>query len=394
MDVTTFPSASPQYEMEPSSLSNTQEKVLILLSIVGGSLSILGSSAIVYKTLSKGFQRGPYDRLMLGLSVCDIVSSLNLALSPFMLPSATSQRVWATGNDATCSMNGWFYQFSFSATLYNGMLSYYYLLTVRFGVKRAVFAAKYEIWMHAAIWIWSLATASFGAGIGLFNELALGFGCWASDYPENCEVIDIDTCTSHLYGWAIGAVPTVLVFLSLFVNNLVIFFYVRQILAPRRELRDERAMMQATQINEVATQGYLYVGTFLLAFVPAATVRILESLNYTAQDEAQFFGFLVLTAFFQPLQGFFNAMVFNKPNYLRIRTAFPELKWYEAVREALLLSDVPRLTSTAAHEQSATKGGSRHHPGVWKAADTPNVVSGRGDEEDSVELSQHDLAYY
>eukprot|EP00934_Nitzschia_sp_Nitz4_P001262 Nitzschia sp. Nitz4//scaffold22_size323478//10633//11970//NITZ4_000490-RA/size323478-processed-gene-0.434-mRNA-1//-1//CDS//3329542884//1262//frame0 len=376
-----FPTPSPTVFVEVSSLSAAQEKILILLTLFSCSLSIFGSSTIVYKVLHRK-NVTPYDRLMLGLSTCDIICSASLGLSPFLVPAATSPRYWALGNDATCSMMGWFFQFSFSAIWYNGMLSYYYLLTIRFGVKREDFGRKYEIWMHALTWIWSLGTATYGSAIGLYHELEVGFGCWTNDFPEGCEATD--SCTSYYYGWVMGALPSIFMWLSLVVNNLVIVLYVRRMLGSDREYADELAERQAKQVREVAIQGYLYVGTFILSYWAAIAVRLFESAGYTYADESDFFIFLVLMAIFQPLQGFFNVLVYNKPNYYRVRQAFPDLTRLEAMQMACLHSDIPLL-------RNITRGSSNSNvTGTHKTASVkPNVAGsgGSGDKQPTREIT-------
>jgi hypothetical protein len=108
---------------EIASLSDGQEIILSVLMICSGLLSILGSSTIVYRVAEKKTRTTPYDRIILGLSVCDIVASFSYIVTPFLLPQETSQRVWASGSDGSCSFLGWLTQFSFAAVAYNSLLS-------------------------------------------------------------------------------------------------------------------------------------------------------------------------------------------------------------------------------------------------------------------------------
>ncbi len=135
-----------------TSLSDNQEKTLIILQICSATLSLIGSSVIVFKILRSSHQNKtstPYERIILGLSSCDLVASLTYALGPFLLPSETSERVWAFGNDITCTWLGFLTQPAcFWAIWYICILSFYFLLTVRFHVTRREFTRKYEFWMH------------------------------------------------------------------------------------------------------------------------------------------------------------------------------------------------------------------------------------------------------
>jgi hypothetical protein len=339
-----------------STLTDGQEITLYLLGVFAGALSVVGSSSIVYKVISDRAKAAPHDRLMLGLSSCDIVASISYAMSPFLLPQDTSQRVWARGTDGTCTFLGFLTQFSFSAIVYNMMLSFYYLLTVRFGVKRAQFAKRYEFWMHAVTLLFFLVTASAGLVFGMYSEFDLGYGCWVNEYPKGCE--ETDTCVSQYIGWGFGAVPTLITFLSLTINNLVICCYVRHTLGPTRSttrtsaststssadsMESDLEARQRTQTREVAWQGVLYVGTFFLCYTPAFAVRLLESLDYMAADEAGIYPLMVINAFLLPLQGFFNMFVYNRLNYVRVKAAFPEQSTFWVLRKACLDTDIPRL---------------------------------------------------
>lgn len=187
---------APTTDPNISTLTDSQESTMSILGAISGSLSILGSSLIVYRVYKNRHSTSPYDRIMLGLSICDIVSSFSFGLGPLLLPTDTSTRAWASGNERTCNFLGFLTQFSFCAVWYvlpnlivhswcwavrlltlspaaryNGLLSLYYLMTVRFGVKRQVFAKKYEPYMHCLSLAFFLSTSISGLIIGLYSEL-------------------------------------------------------------------------------------------------------------------------------------------------------------------------------------------------------------------------------
>lgn len=78
-----------------SSLSESQDIILCVLMICSGVLSVFGSSTIIYRVLKNPTGTNSYNRIMLGLSFFDIISSISFILTPFLLPSETSHRVWA-----------------------------------------------------------------------------------------------------------------------------------------------------------------------------------------------------------------------------------------------------------------------------------------------------------
>ena len=353
-----------------SGLTDGQEMALSMLMAISGMLSTLGSSTIVYKVVKNFRKATPYDRLLFGLSSCDIVASLTYALSPFLLPKGTSHRVWAIGNVSTCSMLGFLTTFAFSAVWYNCMLSFYYLLTVRFGVKRDVFAKRYEIWMHILSLAFNIASSSYGAIVDMYGELELNLGCWISYYPKGCQ--ETDTCVGSYYGWAFAGLPIIFTMFAIPINNLIIYCHVRRMLnkASTDDDQEERHLRHQAQIREVSSQGFLYVGTFFLCMLPAVIVRVLEAepVLLSAEDEPQFFWLLALNNFLLPFQGFLNMFVYTRPNYIRVRGANPEQTALWAHKKACLESDIPRLTESRWSMNTNQTGGSSRRLKVQRSA--------------------------
>lgn len=315
MDHSTLP------QSEISSLSDTQERFISSLSLVSGSLSVLGSSMIVYMVI-KNPRKTPYKRILLGLSLCDIFASITFAIQPFLLPSDTSQRAWASGTEASCSFLGFLTQVAFSGIWYNGMLSYYYLLTVRFGVKTATFASRFEPGVHILCLGYNFGTAIVGYAMGFYSEMELGQGCWIAEYPKDCEATG--NCSGATIGWIYGGLPTVFMFVSILINNIIIYCYVRRTIKRSMNNSMRGVRRQQQRIQTVATQAFLYVGTFMIAYVWAFAIKVAESIGTQAADEARIFPVLVLQALFLPMQGVFNLFVYSRPDYLRCRQDFSE----------------------------------------------------------------------
>lgn len=169
-------------QLSPERLSVAQDKALSILPIPSAVLSILGSGAIIYMALKGRRHRKwtPYTRLLLGLSICDVIASLTIGTTAFLRPQK-SYRVWSFGNDVTCSAAGALLQFSYSAMLYSGMLSFYFLLTARYGIKNAFIAKWVEPWMHFIAIFYPLVTATVGAIMGVYSETGSGLGCYVRE---------------------------------------------------------------------------------------------------------------------------------------------------------------------------------------------------------------------
>lgn len=357
---------------EISSLSDNQEMILSVLRLVSGVLSILGSSTIVYRVYKNRKTSKPYDRIMLGLSCFDIIASFTFAASPFLVPEETSQRVWAIGNETSCSFLGFLTQLSFAAVWYNGMLSYYYLATLKYNVKTPVFATRYEPYIHISTAFFFLFTATGGLPFNLYSEFELTQGCWIAEYPEGCEASD--DCIGNYIAWVFGGLPVLFTFISLIANHLAIYYHVKKTL----RIGNTHTPEQIVHIERVATQGGLYVVTFLISYTPGFTIRILESIGYDASDEADIFVLLVLNALLLPLQGFFNMFVYTRPIYQRLKMVYPDRSNFWAIKQACMDSEIPRYepsrSFTTSHSEAKPPVRQAEHPPLGESRLSPKPM--------------------
>eukprot|EP00980_Cylindrotheca_fusiformis_P017213 scaffold5297_cov104-Cylindrotheca_fusiformis.AAC.6 len=377
-------------------LSDGQEKVLAILPIPSAALSIMGSCIIISMALRRKNRRRwtPYTRLLIAMSMCDIVASATISIATFLRPRDTSSRVWAFGTDATCSAVGFMNQISFSAVLYNGMLSLYFLLTARFGFKNAQMARCIEPLMHIVSIGFPLVTAVTGSIIGVYGEAAAGLGCWVSDY--GCDK-DGDNCTSQIIAWLFYAKPALSVFICLIVNNSVIFLFVRRqtqafsvsvskmertdsstspesidgfstrhenaVATEDRQNATENAASSILQHQNrrlalVSSQAFLFVASYFICNVWSGIMALAESAAKTETQELEmmvnFYPIAVLQAALLPLQGLLNMMVYIRPKYLKWRNQFPHQPTIWAVKYAIW-GDESKFKSRAKTPSSPAK---------------------------------------
>ena len=208
---------TPDSTVADNYLSEAQEKALAWIPVITGLLSTWGSANIiyaVYKTDKRS--RNCYNRIMFGLSFSDVVSSLVLSLQAFLLPKETSHRVYASGNDATCAVMGFFQQLSLSSIFYSGMLSFMYLLTINYSVPEARLAKRYEPWFHILSIGFPVITGIIGGIMGLYGELAVGAFCWFAGSE------------STLFAYIVGGIPGFIIMFAVIINNLRVYCHVRR----------------------------------------------------------------------------------------------------------------------------------------------------------------------
>lgn len=246
---------------EVSTLSELQDKALSILPCITSLLSCFGSAQIIFMVVTAR-KTTPYRRILLGLSCSDFLCSLIYPWQAFLVPAATSPRVWAIGNDPTCSFLGFAQQIIFASILYNSMLSLYFLLTVRCGISNPQVGKKYEPWMHLLSIGYPLIAACIGLGFGVFNELEIGHGCWVNDYPKGCGVCGEDTttatgdtndcsatstCTDNIFAIVFGGVPAMLAFGMILVNNILVYLYVKN------TIQKVRKRFKSSTLHQIAS---------------------------------------------------------------------------------------------------------------------------------------------
>jgi hypothetical protein len=111
----------------------------------------------------------------------------------------------------------------------------------------------------------------------------------------------------------------------------------RSLSSVRMGSRNNRALHPRTQ--EVFQQAMLYVSAFYFTHVWSTTTRIIQQLH----PGRVYFQLAVVHSFCDPLQGFLNFLVYQRPRFRRIREHHPELSYFQVVRRVLRFSFLPPL---------------------------------------------------
>jgi Tfp pilus assembly major pilin PilA len=127
---------------------------------------------------------GTYHRFILGLSIGDLIASIAWFCTTWPVPKGTPNVYGAIGNQTTCSVQGFFTQFSFVAVMYNLNLSIYYVLVVVHQYTRKQITTI-EPYMHAFAIFVSMGTATSMAVLGVYN--AAIWDCWIAPKPLGCQ---------------------------------------------------------------------------------------------------------------------------------------------------------------------------------------------------------------
>jgi hypothetical protein len=99
----------------------------------------------------------------------------------------------------------------------------------------------------------------------------------------------------------------------------------------RRNTNAQKSSVEKDQVRRlwlVSIQALLFVVSYLFTAGWLGLLRIIESMAETPEEElemeSKIYPLMILNAFFAPLQGLFNMMVFLRPKYLKWRHEYPE----------------------------------------------------------------------
>ena len=153
-----------------------EEKAVAIAPKFTSALSMFGSSFIILKVLQKPkSQRNSYHRLMLGMSICDLLSSTCFLLTTWPIPS--DENVYgASGTQGTCIAQGFFSQFSLATAMYNASLSIFYVAKIRYMWTTKRIERQLEPFLHGLALTIGIGTATAGIVLNLYNNDS--WECW------------------------------------------------------------------------------------------------------------------------------------------------------------------------------------------------------------------------
>ena len=149
-----------------------------------GSISLISSVALVYHILcSVDGLSTTYHRLLFGLCIADIMTSLSCALNDTMVPEEMKYFIPnARGNAWTCDTNGFLlYMGGMGGMLFNCSLCFYYLAIIKFNKKDDYIKKKLEPWFHGISILLPLFYSIFFLAKQGFNAPY----CFLSTHPGN-----------------------------------------------------------------------------------------------------------------------------------------------------------------------------------------------------------------
>ena len=164
---------------------SSKQVAIAIVPKVSATLSIFGSAYILQYILRRPEKRSSvFSRLMVSLSVSDVVASICFFLTTWPVPAGTPGAYGAVGTTQTCTAQGFFGQAAYLCTpLYNGMLAFYYLLVIRYQWREDQLK-RIEPFLLIIPPLVALCVAVAGLILDLYNFA--NFICWIAPLPWGC----------------------------------------------------------------------------------------------------------------------------------------------------------------------------------------------------------------
>jgi hypothetical protein len=351
-------------------------------------------------------QTKTFHRLMMGISISDIIFATGLTLGPLPMPKEMGLQ-WAHGNTATCTMQGFFLQLGAASIAYSFMLMVYFVLVIRYNMREATIATRIEPFMHLVPLLFFGGSAFAGLALDVFNPA--GVFCWLGVWPMGCdeEPDVVGECERggdyiHVFGNWFAVVPYIVLTFGIIMALLIVAFTVvnryrqgnRFVFAGSRNNNNNIQSPAAKRTQQVIVQCSLYGISFANTLIWTTLVgNVFSWLGKENDVMGKHFWLSAVSLFFFNSQGFFNFIIFIRPRYLRKRKDFPLARPWHAIYMAVwnvTISEFQQTSSTNHNIRISNSGASSNNnnkastsnkipsssPRLWFAASSLRGSSG------------------
>ena len=305
-------------------------RLAFLLPFFSGPASLVSSIYMILLLMGKQddrqrLMRRPKENFLLGMAILDTLASFSFSFSTlpgnrdFQKPTTAVDYFPHYGNVATCNAQGFLQQLSFGVPLYNMALSVHYVLTVVFGVQERIILRYIVPTAHLLIMGFIFSTACAALVMKLYNPSGV-LGCWIHR-------VNIDGVASmergvdaNRFTYIFAGYHLMLSWCVILLSMLALFIKVRDIEGKSRRfsLREVPTPRSSTSRGSMelsrraADLGLLYSAAFVLVYIPLS----LSAVDAVPFGTTFYYFNRVLIAFFTPLQGVFNLLIYTSDQWL------------------------------------------------------------------------------
>lgn len=310
-----------------------QYSVLVPVVNVVSLLSIAGSSGIV--AMARSRQNEMLQRLLIALSLSDILSSVSFLLQPFLVPKWTGYPL-AVGNTTTCTALGFLLHVGMVLVAgFNCAISLTFLLRIRFNVRESRISQYLEKPTYLLMLFSSVTIAVMALLFEGYNPSEFLHACTITAVPFACNSRDDLTCLRGENAWIVHMVQVGLMLvltITSITSVLAVFCFVRRQTMNGSHRSFSRSTMEK-RVRETALQALLYSFVYANMIV---WIGIALSLAFAREEKDRDpFVVTLMLWIFLPIQGLFNFLVYTFPTVRRLREADPHKSLWRAYAKTI-----------------------------------------------------------
>jgi hypothetical protein len=332
----------------------------ISITATTATLSALSSIVIIYviSKSSKGFFGSVYHRIMVGMSMADILQSITMAFTTLPMPTDMIYDQFQGlihGTEITCRIQGSIYLYGYlSGNTYIIFLLYYYYCAIHLNMADFRFRKYFEPILHAFSILFSLAIAIMCWTFDFIKPSPMYSFCTVSLYPYWCK--GPDDCLSDERSYSRTA--KVLSLITTFTLGITgMFGIVCLIIIVRSMYVRERSFLQEQNImanetakgtddriaRQVAWDDFIYTKRvmrqslyYVLAYLSAYIFPIIRTVAYFAGAQyPKSTWYQICFVLMRPSQGVLNLLIFLYHKIWKLQRQFPNLSYFEAMKSIL-----------------------------------------------------------
>ncbi len=282
----------------------------------------------------------PYRRIIFGLSMADIFQSLGFLFGPISLPSSIPYSL-GIGNDATCKTTGYLiYVGHLAVPMYTCFVCWYYLCKLKYRMSDDGFKHQSEKKIHALIILSVVIVSLTAVGLDIFHPVPARTFCSFAPTPFGCTFNDEVECDNtkktldRIFLTIRMSIHVVCIFGMI---GMMAMIYMHAIIhsrifqhrsssndrQDRTEIQEEILYLSTAYRNEIICQATCFVLAFILTYICNIIIHFM--VIWAGKSPQKLFAIVALTLV--PSGGFFNILVYTRPQTATLKRAFPNRSW-------------------------------------------------------------------
>lgn len=297
--------------------TQSQQVALALVPKLTGTLG-MASSMFIISEITRDFRNkesNPIKRALLAITVYEIMDTFGWWLSSWALPS-DSDFVFASGNRASCNFQGFLLQMAIGAPLNNALLTSLFYLIVTKGYDNQKLQSI-ELKAHVGVFVFAFGSSILLLSLKQYNPI--NHVCWVNGSPSGCSESAFGGANIYDEDYVPCERGENAFFFGVGFFYVLVWIAIASVTVMNIKMRHTLIKKKSADVGWITTQAMLYSLAFIVTWTPSTLWSIFNWFGGGG------FWLDLLACIFEPLQGFFNCMIFirNRPEAIeRLRRIF------------------------------------------------------------------------